>query len=121
MKWEPVFIGLLVIIAGVMPIVAPSIGIPESFTTGYIYAGIIVLIGIIGIVISLRQMSQMMAGSKTMTVILSLLTIVGGLIPLLRSLIPGLSFLGFLVGLPYQILIIVVGVVALIFGAIAQM
>ena len=75
MKPTMFLIGLLVILAGILPLVSNVMpGIPQSITSGYIYNGIIVLLGIVGLIYGFVSF-DLFGFQKFVMVILALLTI----------------------------------------------
>lgn len=111
------FIGVLIILAGVLPFLANfGIGIPANVASGPIYSFIIIGIGVIGIIYGV--LNQMLFGiEKFVTITLGLVTILGGVLPFLASF--GLALPIPTSGLIYQISIIIVGLAGMVYGFVA--
>jgi len=112
MKIMIVFIGMLTILAGVLPFFNGFGMVPFS---GPVYSGIIILIGIIAFWYSVKAFG-LWRSQKFITAVLALLIIFGGLIPFLVSmkLIPSTVPSS---GLVYSGIIILIGVIAVLYGA----
>ncbi len=108
-------IGLLIVLAGIIPLLnALKINIlPAVFTNSYVYMGIIVLVGIIGMIYVAASM-MLMPEQKAIFGFLALLTIIGGVLPLLAKFLPAIAFLAS--GIIHSVVIIVIGAVAIIYG-----
>jgi hypothetical protein len=108
-------IGLLTVLAGIIPLLtALKIKIlPSILTNSYVYMGIIVLIGIIGLIYVGASM-MLMPEQKAIFGFLAALTIIGGVLPLLAKFLPKLLFLSS--GMIHSIVVIALGVIAIIYG-----
>jgi len=108
-------IGLLTVLAGVIPLLnALKLGfLPTILTNTYVYMGIIVLVGIIGMIYVASSM-MLMPEQKVIFGFLALLTIIGGVLPLLARFLPALTFLSS--GIIHSIVIIAIGIIAIIYG-----
>ncbi|MFC1697436.1 hypothetical protein ACFL1H_03830 [Nanoarchaeota archaeon] len=118
MKIGMSIIGLLVIIAGVLPLLTGVIALPDFLVGGTIHSGVITLIGVVGLIYGFTSMDLMDFAQKFIMIILALLTIVAGVLPFIYNLLPNsLSFLQYIMAAPYaQIFIIAVGAGTLIYG-----
>jgi hypothetical protein len=111
MKIMIVFIGLLTIMAGVLPFFDGFGLVPSS---GPVYSAIIVVIGLIALLYGIKSFG-LWASQKFITAVLAVMIIFGGLIPFLQSMnlipsmIPGS-------GPIYSGIIILIGLMALVYG-----
>ena len=106
-----VFIGLLTILAGVLPFFDGFGVVPSSWP---VYSGIIILIGVIAFWYAVKTFG-LWGSQKFITAVLALLIIFGGLIPFLVST----KFIPSTVpssGPVYSGIIILIGVIAVIYG-----
>ena len=111
MKIMIVFIGLLTMLAGVLPFFDGFGIVPFS---GPVYSGIIILIGVIAFWYAVKTFG-LWGSQKFITAVLALLIIFGGLIPFLVStkLVPNTVPSS---GPVYSGIIILIGVIAVIYG-----
>lgn len=114
MKFMISFIGVLTILAGVLPFLSSFGLMPTKFTSGVLYAGIIILVGIIGLVYGLFNPGMSLFGAQRfMVVLIGLLTLLGGVLPLIKDLIK-LSIPT--TGPIYSGIIILIGLAAMMYG-----
>ncbi len=108
------FLGILTIVAGILPFLSSLNVIPAAFTSGPLYYAIVIVIGVGGLLYGF--MNQMLMGmQKFMAIALGLLTLLGGVLPLVNgfvSIIPAT----FLTGWIYALIIIAIGVIGIIYG-----
>ncbi len=118
-----VFLGLLTILAGIIPLLASFkiTLIPAFLSTGWGYAAIVTVIGLIGLGYALNPMAMGAMGlSKFMIGVLGILTILGGILPLIAQFFKFIP--ASLITNPiYAIIIIVIGLVGLGYGATQMM
>ena len=116
MKIMITFLGILIILAGLLPLLG-SIGImPNSAITkapGYQF--VIITIGIIALIYGAFN-SLLFGFEKFATISIALLTLLGGIIPFLQNFLPALIPTS---GPLYSIIIIVIGIIGLIYGFVA--
>ncbi len=109
-------LGILIILAGILPLLG-SFGImPNSAITkapGYQF--IIITVGILGLIYGLLN-SLLFGFEKFVTISIAALTVLGGILPFLQNFLP--VFIP-LTGPLYSGLIIVIGIIGLIYGFIA--
>ena len=108
-------LGILIILAGILPFLS-NVGIlPASVpTTKPGYQIIIISIGILGLVYGI--INRLIFGfEKVVTIAIALLTILGGIIPFLQNYLPEIITTGPL----YSGIIIAIGIIGLIYGFIA--
>ena len=112
MKIIIVFIGMLTILAGVLPFFNGFGVVPFS---GPIYLGSIIFIGVIAFLYAVKTFG-LWGSQKFITAMLALLIIFGGLIPFLvtMSLIPSTVPSS---GPVYSGIIILIGIIAVLYGA----
>jgi len=116
MKIMIVIIGLLTILAGILPFldgfgILPA-GVP---TSGLFYSGIIILIGIIGFLYANKTFG-LWGSQKFVVSVLAILTIFGGIIPFLVSMkLVSVSIPSS--GPVYSAIIILIGIIAVLYGA----
>ncbi len=112
MKIMIVFIGLLTILAGVLPFFEGFGVVPFS---GPVYSGIIILIGIIALGYAIKAFG-LWVSQKFIVSVLALLIILGGIVPflvsmkLISSTVPSS-------GPVYSGIIILIGIIAVLYGA----
>ena len=111
MKIIIVFIGMLTILAGILPFFEGFGVVPFS---GPVYSGMIILIGLAALWYAIKKFG-LWASQRFITAVLALLIIFGGLIPFLESinLIPS-TFPSS--GPVYSAIIILIGFIALVYG-----
>ena len=80
-------IGLITIIAGVLPFVGSLAGLPLSILSGVGYSIIISIIGILGLLYGFTSMA-LIGETKFVMIALGLLTLLGGIIPFIKNIIP---------------------------------
>ena len=116
MKIMITIIGVLIILAGILPFLS-NFGILPSFVPiekpGYQF--IIIAIGIVALMYGFLN-SMLFGTEKFVTIALALLTVLGGLLPLIQNFIPAIIPT---TGPLYSGIIIVIGVIGLIYGFIA--
>jgi|SRR3989338_6877058 len=116
MKIMIVILGILIILAGVLPFLSNFGILPSSIPVqkpGYQF--IIVAVGIIGLLYG--AMNSMLFGTeKFVTIAIGLLTILGGILPFIQNFVPAAIPTS---GPVYSIIIIVIGIVGIIYGFVA--
>jgi len=112
MKIIIVFIGMLTILAGVLPFFNGFGMVPFS---GPVYSGMIILIGFIALWYAVKTFG-LWASQKFIVSVLALLIILGGIVPFLVSmkLIPSTVPSS---GPVYSGIIILIGIIAVLYGA----
>ena len=116
MKIMIVILGILIILAGVLPFLSNFGILPSSIPVqkpGYQF--IIVAVGIICLLYG--AMNSMLFGTeKFVTITIGLLTILGGILPFIQNFVPAAIPTS---GPVYSIIIIVIGIVGIIYGFVA--
>lgn len=114
MKFKIVVIGLLTMLAGVLPIL-DHFGIIKSPipTTGWAYSLIIIVIGIIDLLYSFLAHIDLLGFQHVVTGVIALLTIMGGVLPHLHKSLPAFIPVS---GVGYYSVIIVIGLLGFIYG-----
>lgn len=116
MKIMITVLGILIILAGVLPLLS-SIGIvPSSIPTekpGYQF--IIIAVGILALLYGVFN-SLLFGFEKFATIAIAILTILGGIIPFLQNFLPAVIPT---TGPLYSGMIIIIGVIGLIYGFVA--
>jgi hypothetical protein len=116
MKVMMVFLSILIILAGILPFIGKDgLGIVPAAvpTTAPGYSFIIIAVGFIALIYGV--MNKMMIGTeKFVTFSIGLVTILGGLLPFIKSFVP--------IAIPtagplYSGIIILIGAIGLIYGA----
>jgi hypothetical protein len=116
MKIKIMFIGLMTLLAGVLPLLAHFKILPPQFMlSNTIYAAIIIAVGVFGIVLDFLGY-DLFGAQKFVIFLVGLLTIAGGLYPLLVdiNLIPAFIPFG---NIAYSAVVIVIGLGTLAYGA----
>ncbi|MCH8003080.1 MAG: hypothetical protein IH934_00475 [Nanoarchaeota archaeon] len=116
MKLMITIIGVLIILAGVLPFLSNFGILPAAVPVekpGYQF--IIIAVGIIGLLYGVLN-SYLFGTEKIVTIALGLLTILGGILPFIQNFVPALIPTS---GLLYSGLIVVIGVIGMIYGFIA--
>jgi hypothetical protein len=116
MKIMITLLGILIILAGVLPFLN-NFGILPSFipTSKPGYQFIIIAVGIIGLIYGLMN-SLVFGTEKFVTIAIGLLTILGGILPFIQNFLPAVIPTS---GILYSGLIIVIGIIGIIYGFIA--
>ncbi len=113
MKIMITVLGILIILAGILPFLSNMGILPTAVPVqkpGYQF--IIITIGILGLLYG--AMNSMLFGTeKFVTMALALLTILGGILPFIQNFVPAIIPTS---GILYSGLIIVIGVVGVIYG-----
>lgn len=116
MKIMIIVLGLLIILAGVLPFLSNFGLLPAAIPAdkpGYQF--IIIAVGIIGLIYSVMN-SMLFGTEKFVTIAIALLTILGGILPFIQNFVPaGIPTSGLL----YSAMIIVIGIIGMIYGFIA--
>ena len=111
MKIMITVIGILTLLAGLLPIISPVL---PSFipTTSPGYQFLIITVGIIGLLYA--SFNSMLFGTeKFVTISLALLTIAGGILPFIQNFVQlGIPTTGII----YSGIIVVIGIVGIIYG-----
>jgi len=114
MKIMITFLGVLTILAGILPLLG-STGINLSITKAPGYYFVITAIGIIGLLYGLFN-SLLFGFEKFATISLGLLTLLGGILPFLQN------FMNLPIpvsGLVYSMIIVFIGILGMIYGFVA--
>ena len=117
MKIMITIIGLLIILAGVLPLISNF-----GFLPGFIpvekpgYQFIIIAVGILGLLYGFFN-SMLFGIEKFATIALALLTILGGILPFIQNFVPAIIPTS---GPLYSGVIIVIGVIGMIYGFMAM-
>jgi hypothetical protein len=116
MKIMITILGVLIILAGVLPFLN-NFGVLPSFipTSKPGYQFIIIAVGIIGLIYGLMN-SLVFGTEKFVTIAIGLLTILGGILPFIQNFLPAVIPTS---GILYSGLIIVIGIIGIIYGFIA--
>lgn len=116
MKIMITVLGILIILAGILPFLS-NIGIlPASIPVqkpGYQF--IIVAVGILGLLYGVMN-SMLFGTEKFVTIAIALLTILGGILPFIQNFVPAIVPTS---GPVYSLIIIVIGVIGVIYGFVA--
>jgi len=115
MKIMIVIIGILIILAGILPFLSNFNVLPASVLQKPGYQFIIIAIGIIGLLYGFMN-SMLFGTEKFVTISIGLLTILGGILPFIQNYVPAIIPT---TGPLYSGLIIVIGVIGIIYGFIA--
>ena len=110
-------LGILIILAGVLPLIS-DFGILPDFVPveqpGYQF--VIIAVGILGLLYAVFN-SMLFGSEKFITMAIALLTILGGILPFIQNYVPEIIPTS---GLLYSVLIIIIGIIGLIYGFIAM-
>ena len=114
MKFKITFIGLLTIFAGIIPILDyyKIISSPVP-TTGWVYALLIIAIGVIDLLYSFLAHVDLIGFQHVVTGVIAGLTILGGVLPFMENFVPSVVPTS---GPMYYGIIIFVGVIGFIYG-----
>ena len=116
MKIMITVLGVLIILAGILPFLDGFGFIPSIIpTTQPGYQFVIIAVGIVGLIYGFLN-SLLFGFERFVTIIIGLLTVLGGILPFLQNFLP--TFIP-TTGPLYSGVIIVVGVIGLIYGFIA--
>lgn len=116
MKIMIIIIGVLIILAGVLPFLTSFGILPNTIPTqqpGYQF--VIITVGIIGLLYGVLN-SYLFGPEKFITISIGLVTILGGVLPFIQNFIPAIIPTS---GPLYSAIIIVIGVIGAIYGFIA--
>ncbi len=111
------FIGLLTLLAGILPFLKNFKILPNIIpAAGIFYYLIIIAIGIIGIIYGIMNPTGMLFGvQQFMVVFIGLLTLAGGVLPLISKYVAFIPA-AFLSGIIYSVIIILIGIIGIIYG-----
>jgi hypothetical protein len=110
-----VVLGVLTILAGILPFLG-NLGVaPNIITVQPGYQFVIIAIGILGLIYGLLN-SLLFGLEKIVTITIGILTILGGIIPFLQNFMP--VFLP-TAGIFYSGIIIAIGAVGIVYGFMA--
>ena len=116
MKIMITVLGILIILAGILPFLGNLGIVPASISTekpGYQF--IIIAVGILALLYGVFN-SLLFGFEKFVTIAIALMTILGGIIPFLQNFLPAIIPT---TGPLYSVIIIVIGIIGLIYGFIA--
>ncbi len=116
MKIMITIIGILIILAGVLPFLSNMGVLPSAIPVekpGYQF--IIIAIGIIGLLYGVFN-SYIYGSEKYITIGIALLTVLGGILPFIQNFVPAVIPTS---GPLYSGIIIVIGIIGMIYGFIA--
>ncbi len=109
-------LGILIILAGILPFLSNIEAFPFSLPTEKpVYQFIIISIGIIGLIYGIFN-NLLFGFEKFVTIAIALLTILGGILPFLQNFLPAIIPT---TGPLYSGIIIVIGVIGMIYGFFA--
>ena len=115
MKVMITILGLLIVFAGAIPFLgADSLNVlPESIpSSGMGYSILIMVIGAVGLVYGIIN-KMIMGAERVITIIIGLLTALGGVLPLISEFVP--AFIP-TTGPIYSGIIIIVGLIGFVYG-----
>lgn len=116
MKIMIIILGVLIVLAGILPFLRSMGILPEAIpTAGVNYSILITVVGIIGLVYGLIN-KMIMGGERIVVIIIAALTILGGILPFIASVIPNSIPTS---GPFYSLIIIVIGAVGIAYGVMA--
>jgi len=104
----------MIVLAGALPFLT-SVGVSTVPTDGPVYSFIIIAIGVTGLIYAFMNVT-MMGFSKFVTASIALMTILGGLIPFITSFLPSTIPTVFPI---YNLMIILVGAIGIVYGLIS--
>ena len=116
MKIMITVLGILIILAGILPLLSNLGLLPAAIPAekpGYQF--IIITVGIIGLLYGIFN-SMLFGTEKYVTIAIALLTIFGGILPFIQNFVPAIIPTS---GLLYSGMIIVIGIIGMIYGFIA--
>ena len=116
MKIMIVLLGVLIILAGILPFLSNFGILPSNIPIekpGYQF--IIIAIGIVALIYGLLN-SMLFGTEKFVTIALALLTVLGGLLPFIQNFVPAIIPTA---GPLYSGLIIVIGAIGMVYGFLA--
>jgi len=118
MKIMITLLGIMTVLAGVLPFIGNFNILPAYIpTAGTLYYGIIIAIGILGFIYGVANPGMLLFGTdRFIAVFLGVLTVFGGLLPLLKNYI-GLFAIVPTAGLIYSGIISLIGIIGIIYGA----
>lgn len=109
------FLGVLTILAGILPFLSSLAFVPSAITAGPIYYSTIIVIGAGGLLYALLN-QLLMPMHKFVEGSLGLITLLGGILPLANNYV-NLVPETFVTGWVYALIIIGVGIIGLLYGA----
>lgn len=115
MKVMITIIGLLIVLAGVLPFLgqdALNVLPPTIPTKGVGYSIIVIVIGVIGLLYGFIN-KMIMGVERIVTITIGLLTIFGGILPFISALVPKFIPTS---GPLYSGIIIIVGLIGVVYG-----
>ena len=116
MKIMITVIGILITLAGILPFLKSFGLLPEAVpTVGAKYSILVIVVGAVGLVYGIIN-KMIMGIERVATIVIAALTILGGILPLIGSLVP--SFIP-TSGPFYSLIIIIIGVIGIIYGMMA--
>ena len=105
-------LGLITILAGILPFVGNFVSLPSAIIGGVGYSILIIIIGVIGLLYGFTSIA-LIGATKFVMVCLGLLTLLGGVVPLVDDL------LGIAIptsGPIYSAVIILIGILGFSYG-----
>jgi len=115
MKVMILIIGVLIVLAGVLPFLGEDAlnVLPSSIPTkGIGYSLIVVFVGVIGLLYGFIN-KMIMGVERLVTITIAFLTITGGILPFISSIVPSAVPTS---GVFYSGLIIIVGLIGVVYG-----
>mgnify|MGYP004307021733 CR=1 FL=1 len=116
MKIMITIIGILIILAGILPFLDNFKLLPEFIPTEKpTYQFIIIAVGVIGLLYGVLN-SMLFGAEKFVTIALALLTVLGGILPFIQNFVPAIIPT---TGPLYSGLIIIIGAIGMVYGFMA--
>ena len=113
MKIMITVLGILIVLAGILPLISKFAPLPSFIpTTNPGYQFLIIIIGILGLLYAAFN-SMLVGTEKSVTIALALLTVLGGVMPFLQNFIPAVIPTS---GILYSGIIILIGIIGIIYG-----
>lgn len=114
MKISIMFMGMLTLLAGVVPLVGKFVSLPAAIMSGVGYSALIIVIGAGGMAYGIMSQMNLFGAQKFIVALIGFMTLLGGVLPFVAKIISLPAFLtsGFVV----PIVVIISGIAGIAYG-----
>ena len=116
MKISIMFMGIITILAGIVPLLGKVVTLPSAISSGIGYNILVIVIGVFGMTYGIMSQMDLFGVQKFVVATVGLLTLFGGVIPFLGKVWSGMpSLLSNTYAVP--IIVVIAGISGIAYGA----